>query len=555
VGDRIREHWSLPAAVACLWGSVGALVLVALAKNDWHLVYPLDDTYIHMAIAKNVARHHVWGVTPYGFSWCTSSPLWTGLVALAYASFGVGDAAPLVLNILIATAFCVLAYLLLRRRGLAERELFVALLLLIFMTSLPSLVLIGMEHTLQVAVVCVFLYFAAERLAGADERAGLALLALAPVVSTSRYEGLFLIAPVVGLFALRRRFKAAALILLAASAPIAALGLWAMAHGWSFLPSSLLLKGNVPGHGSLAAAIHFIAGAAWNLIDAPWVVVLAVLAAAALVRAVKSSGSLWTWPAVALAAWLAMVAADVTLSRTGTRWFSRYDAFMVGSAIFLFACCWHDPCCEQLADLFSAPHPTLMRHIVRLVIVVVIVGRGAETTVLIPGATHIVYSQQYQVARFVKEFYRGQTLAVNDIGLVDYMTDIRVVDVAGLATTSVADAIRAHSFDRRTLYDISKAANIRIAIVYRHLFPSGPPSDWVEVGGWELPKPFGLGSPGFTFYAFGEEQARLLRANLESFAPRLPAHVTATLASASASPAGGGVALASHGDSTPRLAR
>jgi hypothetical protein len=546
VGGRIQEHWSLPASIACLWGAVGALLLAGLAKNGWHLVYPLDDTYIHMAIAKTVVRHHVWGVTPYGFSWCTSSPLWTALVALAYASFGIGAAAPLVLNTLIATAFCVFAYLLLRHRGLAERELFVALLLLIFMTSLPSLVLIGMEHTLQVGAVCVFLYFAAERLSGADERAGFALLALAPVVTTSRYEGFFLIAPVIGLFVLRRRLKAAVEIAVAASAPVVVLGLWAMAHGWSFLPSSLLLKGNVPGAGSLAAAMHFIVRVGWNLIDAPWVVVLAVMAAAALVRAVKSRGTLWTWPAVALTAYLAMVAADVALSRTGSRWFSRYDAFMVGSAIFLFACCWHDPCCEQLASLFSVPHPSLMRRIARLAIVIVIVGRAAETTVLIPGATHIVYQQQYQVARFVKDFYRGQTLAVNDIGLVDYMTDVRVLDVAGLATVPVADAIRQHRFDLRALYDLSESSKIRIAIVYRDLFPSGPPSDWVKVGDWELPKRFGLGSPGFAFYAIGEKQARLLRANLAWFAPYLPAHVTATLASASVSAPGGAMVLASH---------
>ena len=37
------------------------------------LVYGLDDAYIHMAIAKNLARHGVWGVTPFHFASASSS--------------------------------------------------------------------------------------------------------------------------------------------------------------------------------------------------------------------------------------------------------------------------------------------------------------------------------------------------------------------------------------------------------------------------------------------------------------------------------------------------
>src|SRR6266851_2122500 len=52
------------------------LLMLSLARTQWHLVYPLDDAYIHMAIAKNLAQHGVWGVTSHEFTSCSSSPLW-----------------------------------------------------------------------------------------------------------------------------------------------------------------------------------------------------------------------------------------------------------------------------------------------------------------------------------------------------------------------------------------------------------------------------------------------------------------------------------------------
>jgi len=44
-------------------------------KSGCRLVYPLDDTYIHLAMARNLVHHGVWGVTPYEFSSTSSSLL------------------------------------------------------------------------------------------------------------------------------------------------------------------------------------------------------------------------------------------------------------------------------------------------------------------------------------------------------------------------------------------------------------------------------------------------------------------------------------------------
>src|SRR2546426_9784746 len=79
-----RPDWPLWGALLLLWASMAAMVLASLRRTDGHLVYTLDDAYIHMAIAKHFARDGVWGVTPYAFGSSTSSPLWTALVAAAF---------------------------------------------------------------------------------------------------------------------------------------------------------------------------------------------------------------------------------------------------------------------------------------------------------------------------------------------------------------------------------------------------------------------------------------------------------------------------------------
>jgi len=59
----------------------------------------------------------------------------------------------------------------------------------------------------------------------------------------TRFEGLFLVATCTLLLLMRRSFLLAASILAAAALPVTVYGLLALAHGWFFLPNSVMLKG------------------------------------------------------------------------------------------------------------------------------------------------------------------------------------------------------------------------------------------------------------------------------------------------------------------------
>jgi hypothetical protein len=71
------------------------LLIASYRQAEGHFIYALDDTYIGMMIAKNLAMHGVWGVSPYEFSSSTSTPLFVLLLSVVYRVFGVSEVAPL----------------------------------------------------------------------------------------------------------------------------------------------------------------------------------------------------------------------------------------------------------------------------------------------------------------------------------------------------------------------------------------------------------------------------------------------------------------------------
>jgi len=70
---RVREHGDVLVAAIILGAIVVVLLVATLPETGGEMVYAFDDAYIHLAIAKNLVRHGVWGVTRYAFSSSSSS--------------------------------------------------------------------------------------------------------------------------------------------------------------------------------------------------------------------------------------------------------------------------------------------------------------------------------------------------------------------------------------------------------------------------------------------------------------------------------------------------
>ena len=159
--------------------------------NDNHWVYTLDDSYIHMAIAKNLALHGVFGLTQYGFSSSSSSPLWTLLVAMTYKLTGVCDWPPAALATMFALASLYATHSLSYLFGLKAVSRFIICCAVIYFTPLIPLVSTGMEHTMHLFFIIV-LMASVFRFMESPDRRKLIVLCLAGCLATaSRYESLF----------------------------------------------------------------------------------------------------------------------------------------------------------------------------------------------------------------------------------------------------------------------------------------------------------------------------------------------------------------------------
>ena len=66
------------------------------------------------------------------------------------------------------------------------------------------------------------------------------------------------------------------------------------------------------------------------------------------------------------------------------------------------------------------------------------INRAIGSLKNIPYATANNYQQQYQMGSFLARFYQGKAIAANDIGAINYLADIKTVDLDELSNFQVA---------------------------------------------------------------------------------------------------------------------
>ena len=520
-----RRAWLLDTVVLSLLlaAQTHGLFTRTEALTGGAVPYPLDDAYIHLAVARTLAEHGVWGLRPDHFAACTSSLLWP--LALAAARLlGETSWAPVTLSSAAATAAVALACGALRdEAGLLRRG---AVAVLAFAAPLGPLTAMGMEHAPQVLASLALVHAASGGLGATapSRRQWAELAALAFLATSLRYEGAFLVAALCGALALRRRWLGALAVGAVGALPPVLFGAYALAHGGPFFPSSVLLKRAPLPLGSLGGWLEVFGRIAEGLRAVPS---LAFLLAAVLLGWVATSRSRST-DAQALraiqAVYLATAVLHLVLARVG-HWF-RYEAYLVALGVYVLA--------RTLGRLARQPAVAERLALARfrvaaaalaILFCVPLLIRGATADRAVPYASRNVYAQQFQMARLALAFGR-EAVALNDIGAVAYFTDVEIVDLWGLASPEVMRAKREGRDDADFNAQQVARAGAPVAMLYADWYPDTLPSAWTRVGSWRVRNAGALGNAEVTVFATTPEDVPRVRSAFCGVAATFPPGVT-----------------------------
>jgi hypothetical protein len=523
------DYWPLVAAVVSLWLAVGWLLVISLEGTDGHFVYALDDAYIHMAMAKNIALHGVWGVTRYGFSSTSSSPLWLLVLTACYAAFGVNGLTPFILNVIFATAGCTAAFVVLKKTGVGKIRLFVCLLAITFLTPLPALIFGGMENTMHTFLAVAFLYAATSVLAKSTpaRKNYAAVIVLSSLITLARYESIFLVAAVAALLLFKKKLPAALLVVAAGALPLVVLGIISTSQGWYFLPNSILLNIDRFGTHGLNYKILLNLSGVGKIGRATHILMLILGSLAAFSFAVKKYRHVWHPAAIMPAIFVVVAFLHMQYCRTGH--FYRYEAYLITLGLVTLGAAL--PAATPKAVRAELKRASLAYYAAVALLLAFaawpLYTRASNAFRETPRATVNIYEQQYQMGLFLKEFYTGEVVAANDIGAINYLADIKCLDLTGLGSIEVLEAKALRRYDTRGIAALAEAHGAAVAIVYKQWYTSkgGLPPEWPFIGSWRITGNVVCAYPTVQFYAISPDQQFKLLHNLVDFSERLPATV------------------------------
>ncbi|HEX9187387.1 MAG TPA: hypothetical protein VGB87_09965 [Vicinamibacteria bacterium] len=488
-----RRLWRsplLPPLAVFLVSLAGAL-RSGLRWTDGRLVYALDDAYIHMAVARNLASHGIWGCTPYHFSSSSSSLLWTFGLGVAYRAFGSHDVIPLLLNVAFAVGTLVVANVSLARLGASPLLRASALLGIVVVFPLAGMALIGMEHVLHLLLTIGFAAVAVEALQDPSEdprrrrRFTVALGVLGALLAASRYEGLFLVGLACLGFLVRGQRLRAVSTGVAALLPSAAFGAISVANGWYFLPNPLMVKAVDERSSTLTALLKPFGSEdlAFLRNNRAMPILLALSALGALAR--WRAGGRVARPPVLFPRLLAgMILLHGHFVFSPLYWAYRYDAYLVAFGLFVAA---------VVSAEMPAPR-TFPRGALPALLVAALAPVVADVREgLVPDAEtegmRRTYLMHYQTAQFIRRYHPRDAVIVNDLGAVTYFTEARILDLVGLGDIEPLRIMRRGAYTSDDVAAWTAPFRPKVAILqldWSVVSPLVPPR-WVRVAVVEVP--------------------------------------------------------------------
>jgi hypothetical protein len=385
--------------------------------------------------------------------------------------------------------------------------------------------LLGMEHAMHGLLSILLIYSATSWLATNDQnnRQLSQVLLLSGLVTITRYEGLFLVFTITLLFFISKRYSAALFVIGAGLLPVTAYGIYSIIRGWHFFPSSILLKGNSPVL-TLEGIGLFLSRPPFTLTMAPHLLILIVACLGTYLWGAMQK-VLGKKERNLIAIFILTTLLHTQFASIG--WFYRYEAYLVltGSVILV----------DMLCSLISYKHVTISKSFdgvaviaLSLIMMVPLAVRAGHAFRDYPLAVLNIFEQQYQMGLFLRDYYPGKSIGANDIGAINYLANIKTLDLYGLGSIEVIQAKRNGSYNKVFIDELVTTHNVEVILIYTSWFEGMIPSEWVEVGRWQIANNVVAGGNSVSFYAPDVSWETDLIANLQEFSDQLPPTVKQT---------------------------
>jgi len=497
--------------------------------NSGTFIYSMDDAYIDLALSDQIS-HGNYGIEAGLHAAPASSILYPLLLAPASGT-PLHPYLPLIINSLALFATLVIIWRLFAHLRLAEDTFgivaqAIALLLLAVYLNLIAVVFTGFEHSLHIATVAACVYGLTLFLDKGKMPAWLpAVIVLAPLL---RFEGLALSFAALVVLALRGRWRTAVATFALIVLLIGGFSAFLVSMGLPPLPSSVLTKSDVAANGISGAGASLFQSIGQNVLGMDGIPVgalLLVIGVALLARCLLELPAWpWRWSSQALMALLlvCLIGAHAVAGQFG--WMNRYEDYALLGTALIGICLMRD----KIRTVLSNKKTRLIYFCATAVALSAFCSRYILSTWRVPIAANNIYEQQYQMHRFVNDFYRAP-VAVNDLGLISYHNPNFVLDLGGLASEK-ARILKASDASAEEYRAFVAGSGVHLVIIYDEWFEDQIPASWIKVASMDLSRErVSSAQEEVQFYVTDAATASLLQPELQSFSKSLPSGVKLTI--------------------------
>ncbi len=441
--------------------------IMILILNSGLFVYIVDDSYIHLALAENILKGH-YGVNLNEYSSPSSSILWPFILA-PFTGFSFGYYLPFIINVLSGLGTFYLFWLTLKNIFFAgvvdkikmNKAVLLLLILLMLGTNLVGSVFGGMEHPLQVFLTVIIIWGVINEIQNKKISKWLiAAIIIAPLV---RYENLALSFTILFFLYIRGYKKKSIISLVTIIILMSSFSFFLLSLGLKPLPLSILAKLSVTSSdGSILSVLENLKN---NLVSPRGALLFVgmVFLFRFTLSTKKNKEERLMASCIAAA-----ILFHLLFSKDG-----RYIVYLWTAAVLIFLFLYRQWLIKTFMENSFLKTATYITIIVSLVSYNYVYG-----TIMIPVASNNIYEQQYQMHRFVTEFYK-KPVAVNDLGYVTFNNDNYVLDLVGLASIEVQN-LRRKTKSPDWLNIAANSRNIKFAMIYDKWFYKLP-ANWKKV--------------------------------------------------------------------------